>query len=105
MTTELGKLFSTTYYGLCISWHGEMKKICDKAGVDFEKAVADFNKTYNDGYKELGKENVVRPVLYPPNGVCGGHCVIPNAELLKKYYKSLAFDLVLKYKPKNKDYE
>ena len=26
-STELAKLLSTTYYGLCISFHGEMKKI------------------------------------------------------------------------------
>jgi len=100
ITTEIGKLFSTSYYGLCIAWHGEMKKICDKAGIDFEKAVTDFNKTYNEGYKKLGKPNVVRPVLYPPKGGIGGHCLIENTEILKKYYKSEALDLILKYKPK-----
>ncbi len=100
VTTEIGKLLDTSYYALCIAWHGEMKKICDKFGVDFEKAVVDFNRSYNEGYKKLGKPNVVRPVLYPPKGGITGHCVIPNAELLKKYYKSRAIDLILKYKPK-----
>src|SRR3989344_1858105 len=65
LTTELGKILDTTYYGLCIAWHGEMKKICDKFGVNFEEAVTDFNKTYNEGYAKLGKSNVVRPVLHP----------------------------------------
>src|SRR3989344_9664116 len=46
-TTEIGKLLDTTYYGLIIAWHGEMKKICDKFNVNFEEAAADFNKTYN----------------------------------------------------------
>ena len=41
--TELGKILSTTYYGLCIAWHGEMKKVCDKLKVDFSQAVTDFN--------------------------------------------------------------
>jgi UDP-N-acetyl-D-mannosaminuronate dehydrogenase len=99
-TTEIGKILDTTYYGLVIAWHGEMKKICDKFGVDFEKAVTDFNKTYNEGYKKLGKENVVRPVLYPPENGIGGHCVVPNAEILKEYFKSEAIDLILKYKIK-----
>ena len=101
-TTEIGKLLSTTYYGLCIAWHGEMKRICDEAKVDFEKAVTDFNKTYNQGYKKLGKPNVVRPLLYPPQKGIGGHCVVENTELLKKYFKSLAFDLILKYKPRTR---
>lgn len=103
VTTEIGKLLDTSYYGLCIAWHGEMKKICDKFGVDFEKAVTDFNKTYNEGYKKLGKPNVIRPVLYPPEDGIGGHCVVPNAKILKKYSKSQALDLILEYKPKKND--
>jgi hypothetical protein len=100
-TTEIGKILDTTYYGVCITWHGEMKKICDKFGVNFEESVTDFNNTYNEGYKKLGKKNVVRPVLYPPEGGIGGHCVIPNAKILKRYHKILALDLILKYSPEN----
>lgn len=99
-TTELGKLLDTTYYGLCIAWHGEMKKICDKFGVDFENTVTDFNQTYNKGYAKLGMKHVVRPVLFPPkDGFIGGHCVTPNAEILKKFFKSRALDLLLQYGP------
>ena len=102
VTTEIGKLLDTNYYGLCIAWHGEMKKLCDQCGIDFEKAVTDFNKSYNETYPKLGKPNVVRPVLYPPKGGIGGHCVCQNAEILKKYFKSKALDLILKYKSKKK---
>lgn len=102
VTTEIGKLLSTSYYGLCIAWHGEMKKMCDKAGVDFEKAVTDFNKTYNEGYKKLGMFHVVRPVLYPPKDSIGGHCINPNAEILREHYKNEVLDLILEYKPKRK---
>jgi len=102
VTTELGKILDTTYYGLCIAWHGEMEKICERLGVDFEKAVTDFNESYNEGYAALGKPNVVRPILFPPKGEIGGHCVIPNALLLKKYYRGPALELVLKYGPKRK---
>jgi len=97
VTTELGKLFDTTYYGICIAWHAEMNKICDKFNVKFGEAVTDFNQTYNKGYIKLGKKNVVRPVLYPPKGKIGGHCIVPNAKILKEYYKSEAVDLILKY--------
>ena len=97
LTTELGKILDTTYYGLIIAWHGEMKKICDEVGVDFEKAATDFNKTYNEGYKKLGMPNVTRPVLYPPKNGIGGHCILPNAKILKKYFKSRALDFILEY--------
>jgi len=100
VTTEIGKLLDTSYYGVVIAWHGEMEKICDKFGIDFEKAVTDFNQTYNEGYKKLGKLNVIRPVLYPPKGGITGHCIVSNAEILKKYFKSRALDLILEYKPK-----
>jgi len=98
-TTELGKLFDTTYYALCIAWHGEMKEICDKEKVNFEKVATDFNKTYNEGYKKLKMNHVVRPVLKPPEKFIGGHCLIPNTKILKKYYKSKAFNLILDYQP------
>jgi len=104
-TTELGKLLDTTYYALCIAWHGEMKKICDKFRIKFEEAITDFNKTYNDGYKKLGENNVIRPVLYPPRNGIAGHCIIPNAKILKNLFKSKALDLILEYKPKKRSKE
>jgi UDP-N-acetyl-D-mannosaminuronate dehydrogenase len=100
-TTELGKILDTTYYGVCIAWHKEMKKICDKFGVNFDETVTDFNKTYNEAYPKLGKKNVVRPVLSVDDKPIGGHCVVPNAEILKRCYKSEAIDLILKYKTKS----
>ena len=102
ITTEIGKLLDTSYYGLCIAWHGEMAKICRKAGIDFVKAVTDFTMTYNKGYTKLGKKNVVRPVLYPPEDGIGGHCIVSNAELLQKYMESDGINLVLQNKPHRK---
>ncbi len=97
-TTELGKLLDTTYYGLAIAWHGEMKKLCDKYKLNFEEVTTDFNKTYNEGYKKLGKDNVVRPVLFPPiNNKIGGHCIITNAKILGENFDSKALDLIFKY--------
>ena len=95
--TEIGKLLDTTYYGVAIAWHGEMKKLCDQIGADFDEAVTDFNETYNSGYDKLGKKNVIRPVLFPPDGPIGGYCVIPNAKLLEKIFESLALDLLKEY--------
>lgn len=98
--TEIGKLLDTAYYGLVIAWHGEKKKLCDKFGVSFDETVTDFNKTYNAGYKKLGKHHFIRPVLYAPDGYIGGHCIVPNAKLLKEHLDSKAIDLILEYERK-----
>jgi len=83
-TTELGKLLDTTYYGVCIEFHRYAKELCDKYGLNFERVMTDFNVSYNDGYTRLGMPNVVRPVLYPPKGDIGGHCVVQNTKYLPK---------------------
>ena len=82
-TTELSKLADTTYYGLCIAFTSDMKKLCDEYDLDFMEVMTKYNNTYNEGYKKLGKPKVVRPVLYPTDKI-GGHCVIPNAKLLPR---------------------
>ena len=83
---ELAKLLDTTYYGICIAFHDYANKLCQELDVDFDLTMTKFNETYNKGYKELDKENVIRPVLYPPEGQIGGHCVIPNAKILKEQF-------------------
>lgn len=84
-TTELMKLLDTTYYGICIAYHAYADKLCKELGVPFSVVMEDANLTYNGGYVQLGKANVVRPVLYSPeNGKIGGHCVIPNADILRE---------------------
>jgi len=95
-TSELAKLLSTTYYGLCIAWHGEMKGMCDSLGVDFSEAVTDWNRSYNEGYTKLDMDHVVRPVLYPPDKI-GGHCILPNADILSQVFSNKALDLVKKW--------
>lgn len=91
--TEIGKLFDTTYYGLCIAYHQEMERICKKFGADFGQTVTRFNETYNDGCR-ITNPNVVRPVLFP--GFIGGHCVMPNISILKKDTKSDFLDAIEK---------
>ena len=96
-STELAKLLSTTYYGLCIAWHGEMKKMCDEYNIDFD-VINKWTMSYNLGYYALDKQQFVRPNLYPPEDGIGGHCVVPNTELLMKQFESKAFELIMEYK-------
>ena len=83
MTTEALKLWDTTQYGWMIILSKEIKKWCDKSGVDFEAVYTEANKTYNEGYKKLGRTEVLRPYLKYMKGKIGGHCVISNCKILK----------------------
>ena len=69
-TTELAKLTETTYFALLIAWAQEVERLADQVHVDYD-AVASF-------YEEIG---FLPPVKYFP-GVIGGHCVMPNVEIL-----------------------
>ncbi|MBI4993486.1 hypothetical protein HZC33_00800 [Candidatus Wolfebacteria bacterium] len=84
-TTELLKILDTTYYGWNIIFAKEVKNICDKFGVDFEEAYVIPNQHYNEGYKKMGKQHFIRPVLKHMPGKIGGHCVVSNCDLLDSW--------------------
>lgn len=84
-TTELAKILDTTYYGWNIVFCKEAKAICDKLDLNFDDVYTFPNLDYNKGYAELGKKNVIRPVLKPNPGKIGGHCVVPNCDLLNSW--------------------
>jgi UDP-N-acetyl-D-mannosaminuronate dehydrogenase len=84
-TTELLKILDTTYYGWNIIFAKEVKNICDKFGVDFEEVHVIPNQHYNEGYKKMGKGHFTRPVLKHMPGKIGGHCVVPNCDLLDSW--------------------
>jgi UDP-N-acetyl-D-mannosaminuronate dehydrogenase len=76
--TELAKLFETTYRAWMIACFQEMHRISRAFDADFDEAV--------DFLEDTHKERFDRPVMFP--GVIGGHCLIPNTELLLKSYDS-----------------
>jgi UDP-N-acetyl-D-mannosaminuronate dehydrogenase len=81
---ELAKLLETTYFGLLIAWAQEMNR---------------FANTVNADYLEVGK--FFREISYLPNvlfqpGFIGGHCVMPNIELLQKCFRSDFLEVVKK---------
>ena len=73
-TAELAKiLVDTTYYGWLINYAQITKMICEKEGVDFDEMW----KFADEIHENLGN----RPKMYP--GIIGGHCVIPNLNLIE----------------------
>jgi hypothetical protein len=95
-TTEYAKLLDTTYYGICIAYHSDVLKICQTENLNFDEVMTIYNKSYNEGYKKLQKENVIRPVLYGTDKI-GGHCIVPNAKILKQFMNSDLIKSILKY--------
>jgi len=88
-TAELAKiLVDTTYYGWLINYAQITKMICEKEDIDFDEMW----KFADEIHENLGN----RPKMYP--GIIGGHCVIPNLDLVK--YENL--DIIKKI---NKLYE
>lgn len=81
-TSELSKLGCTTRHGLMIMEQKLFKKLCDDNGVDFEQAYTQWNGHYTEGYRVLGLPYVQRPILKDMPGPIGGHCILPNAEII-----------------------
>ena len=72
-TAELAKiLVDTTYYGWLINYAQITKIICEKEGIDFDEMW----KFADEIHENLGN----RPKMFP--GIIGGHCVIPNLNLV-----------------------
>lgn len=72
-TAEYAKiLVDTSYYGWLINYAQITKMICDRENIDFDELW----KFADEIHKFLGN----RPKMYP--GIIGGHCVIPNLELI-----------------------
>lgn len=80
--TELAKLTETTYLGVMIAWAQEVERYCDRWGQEYNEVVS--------FYEEIG---YLPRVKYVP-GVIGGHCVMPNIEILNQDHRSVILEAV-----------
>jgi len=90
--TELAKLFETTYRAWMIACFQEMHRITRNTGADFDDVV--------DFLEDTHRIRLDRPPMYP--GFIGGHCLMPNIELLLQSYDSEFLRLVIKSNEKRK---
>lgn len=79
---EGGKMADTSQFGIDIIKMKMVKAFCDKYDLNFEIVWTDFNKTYNEGYRALGKDKYSRPYFDYVPGKIGGHCVMQNCDLI-----------------------
>jgi UDP-N-acetyl-D-mannosaminuronate dehydrogenase len=73
---ELAKLLETTYFGVLVAWAQEMDRFAEALDVDYWE-TSDF----------FGEIDFFPPVGFQP-GYIGGHCVMPNLELLEQVRRS-----------------
>ena len=91
--TELAKVFETTYRAWMIACFQEMHRISRAYGADFNETV--------DFLEDTHRQRLDRPIMFP--GVIGGHCLIPNTELLLKAYDSDMLRSILESNEKRKE--
>jgi hypothetical protein len=94
--TEALKLTSTTLYGVNIEFARYREKIAKELEMDFNHFI-EFDKDYNELYKSMGMPQFSRYLLTPPRGVIGGHCVVPNAKILKEKFPDEFLDKIINY--------
>lgn len=90
--TELAKLFETTYRAWMIACFQEMHRISRTFNADFNEVV--------DFLEDTHRIRLDRPIMFP--GFIGGHCLIPNTELLLQLHDSEFLRLILKSNIKRK---
>lgn len=73
---ELAKLAETTYFGVLIAFAQELNRFAEQAGAKYDEVIGFFEEV----------DFLPRPRYFP--GFIGGHCVIPNIELLRKLRES-----------------
>ena len=82
-TLELAKLAETTYFGVQIAFAQDLDRYARRVGADYEQAINFFEEV----------DFLPRPRYFP--GVIGGHCVLPNIQLLRKLAGSALLDAIL----------
>jgi UDP-N-acetyl-D-mannosaminuronate dehydrogenase len=95
--TEALKLLSTSEYGINIVFADYKKKIADEIRMNYS-IMKDWNNDYNDLYEDLGLHQYRKYVLDPPKGRIGGHCVVPNAEILDKQFPNAMLKMIKEMK-------
>jgi UDP-N-acetyl-D-mannosaminuronate dehydrogenase len=78
---EVSKLLETTWLGLLVSWAQEVERLAEHYGATYDEV---------DAYIE---EIDFLPRVFP--GVIGGHCVMPNIEILRSVLQSDFLDIIV----------
>jgi UDP-N-acetyl-D-mannosaminuronate dehydrogenase len=79
---ELAKLLETSYFGMLVAWAQEMDRFTEAVDADYWETTSFFDEI-----------DFFPPVGFQP-GYIGGHCVMPNLELLEQLRRSEFIDVI-----------
>jgi UDP-N-acetyl-D-mannosaminuronate dehydrogenase len=79
---ELAKLLETTYFGVLVAWAQEMNRFTDAVEANYWETIAFFEEI-----------DFLPPVGFQP-GYIGGHCIMPNLDLLEQVRGSQFIDVM-----------
>lgn len=79
---ELAKLLETTYLGLLVAWTQEVERFAERSGGSAEEV--------NEFIKEI---DFLPSHIFP--GYIGGHCIMPNIEILRAHFDSKFLDAIV----------
>jgi UDP-N-acetyl-D-mannosaminuronate dehydrogenase len=99
--SEMAKVLSTTYYGWNIIFEKFVYRMCKDQNVSYKQVYGRLNQIYNQGYGETLPQ-VRRPILKHQEGSIGGHCVVPNARIIRSWMKDEFTEFLLKQNEKAK---
>jgi hypothetical protein len=80
---EASKLVETTWLGILVGW-----------AQDIERIAKQYGGTYEDVNEFMNEIDFLPSNVFP--GVIGGHCVMPNIEILRKVVSSDFLEAVVK---------
>jgi hypothetical protein len=95
-STEIMKLWDTTYYGMCLAINAEANEMLKKYDISYDKWV-NYLMEYNIGYEKMNMPNVRRPYFKTLKMPIGGHCIIPNYKVLTTLIDKDLLNLIEKY--------
>ena len=82
---ELAKSLETSYFGVLVAWAQEMDRFAASVDADYWETPGFF--------EEIG---FFPPVSFEP-GYIGGHCVMPNLDLLEQVRRSPVIDAIRQF--------
>jgi len=80
--TEAGKLIDLMQFGQSVLLEKTIHDFCTANSLDYDLVYRHFNKSYNTGYRAMGDDRFIRPILDHVDGPIGGHCVVQNMKWL-----------------------
>lgn len=93
-TTELLKLFCLAKYGMSIAFAQYQHDICTQYDIPYLR-VLEWDANYNANVVE----HLRRPLVSPPDGAIGGHCVVQNTKILHSQHPNQILAEILRYAP------